>query len=78
MRRLFFVILIAVVSLMNVFAQTPEKLAAAWDDDHVSTAFPSDTRHADLKKYLDQLKKLGLKVAQVGLSNANREIYQVE
>lgn len=63
---------------MTAYPQTAEQFAALWDDEHISKIFPSDTRHADLKKYLDQLRKLGLKVDQVGLSNANREIYQVE
>jgi hypothetical protein len=63
---------------MNVYSQTAEQLASTWEKDHLSTIFPSDVRHADLKKYLEQLKKLGLKVDQVGFSNANREIYQIE
>ena len=78
MRQLSFVFLLAFVSFMNAFPQTPEKFAADWDKEHVSTIFPSDVRHADLKKYLDNLKKLGIKVDQVGISNASREIYQVE
>ncbi len=78
MRPFFFFIFLAAVSVMNVFSQTPEKFASAWDDEHVSSTFPSDMRHADLKKYLEKLKKLGLKVDQVGFSNASREIYQIE
>jgi hypothetical protein len=35
-------------------------------------------RHNDLKAYLEGLRKLGLKVDEVGRSFANREIYQVE
>ncbi len=63
---------------MTAYSQTAEKFAELWDAEHVSNIFPSDTRHADVKKYLDHLKKLGLKVEQVGVSNASREIYQVE
>ena len=63
---------------MNVYSQTPEKFSEIWDKEHVSNIFPSDARHADLKRYLDGLKKLGLKVDQVGFSNAAREIFQVE
>jgi len=63
---------------MSVYSQTAEDLADAWDKHHISTIFPSDVRHADLKKYLEKLKALGVKVEQVGFSNANREIYQVE
>ncbi|CAN5420443.1 hypothetical protein BH10ACI2_BH10ACI2_05770 [soil metagenome] len=68
----------AIVSLTNAYSQTAEKFASAWDKEHITTIFPSDVRHADLKKYLEQLKKIGLKVEQVGFSNASREIYQVE
>jgi hypothetical protein len=78
MRQLILVLLATFAFLMNVYSQTAEKFASAWDDEHLSKIFPSDVRHADLKKYLEQLKKLGLKVDQVGFSNASREIYQVE
>ena len=78
MRQLFLIFLVVFVSLMNAYPQTAEKFASAWDKEHISTIFPSDVRHADLKKYLDSLSKLGIKVDQVGISNASREIYQVE
>lgn len=78
MRQFVLIFLVAVVSLMNVYSQTAEKFASDWDEHHISTLFPSDVRHSDLKKYLETLKKLGLKVDQVGVSNASREIYQVE
>ncbi len=78
MRHLVLFLLTIIVVSINVNSQTPEKFAADWDSEHVIKIFPSDVRHADLKKYLDELKKLGLKVDQVGLSNASREIYQVE
>jgi len=78
MRQLFLIVLVVFVSLMNTYSQTAEKFASAWDKEHISTIFPSDVRHADIKKYLDSLRKLGIKVDQVGISNAVREIYQVE
>lgn len=78
MRHLGLVLLAIIVVSINVNSQTPEKFSAAWDSEHVSKIFPSDVRHADLKKYLEQLKALNLKVDQVGLSYANREIYQIE
>ncbi len=59
-------------------AQTPIELANAWETHHISTMSPSDVRHNDLKVYLAKLSKLGLKVVEVGRSNANREIYQME
>jgi hypothetical protein len=63
---------------MNEFSQTPEELASIWDKQHVVKKFPSDVRHSDLKTYLEQLKKIGLKVDEVGRSGGNREIYQIE
>lgn len=73
------VILLAIfVSLTNAYSQTPEKFADAWEKGHISKIIPSDARHADLKLYLEQLKKSGVRVDQVGFSNATREIYQVE
>ncbi|MFN0278147.1 MAG: M14 family zinc carboxypeptidase [Pyrinomonadaceae bacterium] len=63
---------------MNAQAQTAEKYAADWEREHISRIVPSDLRHADLRKYLDQLKKLGVTVNEVGRSYANREIYQIE
>jgi hypothetical protein len=63
---------------MNIQAQTAEEFAEAWDKHHVTNILPSNVRHKDLKNYLDGLKKLGIKVEEVGRSFADREIYQVE
>ena len=78
MRQLGLCLLTVSVLLMNAHSQTPEKFAEYWDAQHISTLFPSDVRHADLKKYLEQIRKAGVVVTEVGRSNANREIYQVE
>ncbi|MBK9766892.1 MAG: peptidase M14 [Chloracidobacterium sp.] len=59
------------------FAQTPKELAEMWEKEHISKYFPSDVWHKDLLIYLDDLRKLGLKVDEVGRSNAERSIYQV-
>ncbi len=66
---------ILIVSVMNAYTQTAADLAEIWDKNHISKIFPSDVRHKDLKIYLDKLKKLGLKVDEVG-SGANREIFR--
>ena len=63
---------------MNLSAQSPEQLARIWDEKHITKIAPSGVHHSDLKNYLEHLKKLGLKVDEVGRSLANREIYQVE
>jgi hypothetical protein len=78
MGRALFLALLSLSFLMNIHAQTPAELVEIWDRDHVTNILPSNVRHKDLQKYLDGLKKLGLKVEEVGRSHVNREIYQVE
>src|SRR5829696_1718100 len=63
---------------MNTPAQTAAEFAETWEKEHVSDKLPSNVRHKDLQKYLEGLRKHGLKVDEVGRSVANREIYQVE
>jgi murein tripeptide amidase MpaA len=63
---------------INTTAQTAKDFAADWDKQHFSKILPSNLRHADLKKQLDETKKLGLKIEEVGRSYDNREIYQIE
>lgn len=71
--------LLTALTSMNINAQAgATELAEIWDKQHITNKFPSDVRHADLKNYLEQLKKLGLKIDDVGRSGANREIYQIE
>jgi len=78
MKRAGLLILLTAGSLMNVYTQTAVELAELWDKEHVSNKFPSNVRHRDLQIYLEGLKKLGIKVDEVGRSFANREIYQIE
>jgi hypothetical protein len=73
---LIFVIIFSIHQKMS--AQTAKELAAEWEKQHFSTILPSNLRHADLKKQLDELKKLDLKIEEVGKSYAGREIYQIE
>ena len=63
---------------MNINAQTPKEFSDAWDKEHISKILPSNARHSDVKNYLEEIKKLGIKVEEVGRSYANREIYQME
>ncbi len=64
--------------LMNTYPQTPAEFAEMWEKEHVSKILPSNVRHKDLKVYLEHLKKIGIKVDEVGRSVSNREIYQAE
>lgn len=75
---LIFAIFFTMVLNLQTSAQTPQELFEAWGAFRISNIFPSDTRHQDLKKYLDELKKLNIKVQEVGRSFGNREIYQIE
>lgn len=78
MKRLISICSLIFIAAMNIHAQTPQELAAIWDSHHISKILPSNVWHKDLKNYLEQLKKPGVKVEQVGVSNQNREIYQME
>ena len=78
MSRALSLALLFITFQMNIQAQTPAELVELWDREHVTRIFPSNVRHNDLKKYLDDLRKLGVRVDEVGRSYANREIYQME
>ena len=78
MNRALSLALLFITFLMNIDAQTPAELVELWDREHVTRILPSNVRHSDLKKYLDGLRKLDLRVDEVGRSFLNREIYQVE
>ena len=71
---------ILLILLMNLItdAQSPKEFAQVWEKTHISNKFPSNVRHKDVKNYLEQLKKLGIKVDEVGRSSNDLEIYQVE
>jgi hypothetical protein len=78
MKRLLSIFFCISIAVMSIHTQTAADLAEIWDKHHISKIFPSNVRHKDLKNYLEQLKKSGIKVEQVGISNQNREIYQME
>src|SRR5215203_7432425 len=78
MRSAILLSLLSITFLMNTIAQTPSELVEIWEHEHVTTILPSNVRHKDMQKYLEGLKKLGIKVDEVGRSYANHEIYQAE
>ncbi len=78
MKFIFSLVLLLFLFNLTTSAQTAKELAADWEKSHFSTILPSNLRHADLVKQLGELKKIGLKVNEVGKSYAGREIYQVE
>ena len=80
MQKVLLLFSILFILLMNIetHAQTAKDFADIWDKNHISNIAPSNVRHKDLKKYLEQLKATGLKIEEVGRSFGNREIYQIE
>ncbi len=73
-----FLVFALIICVMQTFSQTPVELADIWEKEHVSDKLPSNVRHRDLLKYLESLRQAGIKVDEVGRSNANREIFQVQ
>lgn len=63
---------------LQAIAQTAAEFAEIWDKEHVSNKLPSNVRHKDLLKDLEDLKKLELKVDEVGKSAQGREIFQIQ
>jgi hypothetical protein len=59
-------------------SQSPRELFGEWKSRRVTNMDPALVRHADLKKYLSELRDLGVPVTEVGRSLAGREIYQME
>jgi hypothetical protein len=59
-------------------AQSPRELFREWQRDRLTTADPELIRHADLQKYLSELRARGVPVVEVGRSVAERAIYQME
>ncbi|HEX8352297.1 MAG TPA: M14 family zinc carboxypeptidase [Pyrinomonadaceae bacterium] len=59
-------------------SQTPRELFAEWKRQRVTNLDPALVKHADLKRYLSELRALGVPVTEVGRSLAGREIYQME
>lgn len=75
---LIFTFLLLFLMNIEIQAQTAQDFANIWDKKHISKIPPSQVRHKDLQNYLNELKKLGLKIEEVGRSYQNREIYQLE
>lgn len=76
--QLILIVISFLLMIIETNAQMPKDFSAVWEKQHISNIFPSNVRHQDLQKYLADLKKIGLKVEEVGQSYGNREIYQVE
>ncbi len=65
-------------SSLNARAQSPRELLREWQTHRVTNLDPTLVKHADLVKYLAELRSRGIKVTEVGRSVAERAIYQLE
>jgi hypothetical protein len=74
------VALIALILLVGgtSCAQSPRELLREWEHEHLTTLDPALVRHAELEKYLSELRALGVQISEVGRSVAERAIYQME
>jgi Zinc carboxypeptidase len=59
-------------------AQSPRELLSEWQSTRLTSLDPALVKHADLQKYLMELRARGVKVSEVGRSVAERAIYQLE
>lgn len=73
-----FVALILLLGSANARAQSPRELLREWQTHRLTNLDPALVKHADLLKYLAELRSRGIKVTEVGRSLAERAIYQLE
>jgi hypothetical protein len=59
-------------------AQSPRELLGEWERERLTSLDPTLVKHADLLKYLSELRARGVPVREVGRSVADRAIYQLE
>ncbi|HUQ34071.1 MAG TPA: M14 family zinc carboxypeptidase [Pyrinomonadaceae bacterium] len=73
-----FAVLIFITCGGESFAQSPRELLREWQRERLTSLDPALVRHAELEKYLSELRGRGVKIAEVGRSVADRAIYQME
>ena len=78
MKPALLISLAIMVYSLQAFAQTAVELAEIWEKGRVSDKMPSNVRHKDLLGYVERLKKLDVRVNEVGKSAQGREIFQIE
>ncbi len=79
--KLWMIVFVASVFLfnsLNTRAQSPRELLREWQTHRLTNLDPALVKHADLQKYLAELRSRGIKVMEVGRSVAERAIYQLE
>lgn len=70
--------LTSVLFVMNAMPQTPAELAELWEREHVVKKPASSLRVKDVIEQVEALRKLGIRVNEVGRSVADRPIFQAE
>ena len=63
---------------MNALPQTPAELAELWEREHIVKKPASSLRVKDVIEQAEALRKLGIRVNEVGRSVADRPIFQAE
>jgi hypothetical protein len=63
---------------MNALPQTPAELAELWEREHIVKKPASSLRVKDVIEQVEALRKLGIRVNEVGRSVADRPIFQAE
>lgn len=73
-----FIVSAFLFSGLTARAQSPRELLREWQTHRLTNLDPALVKHADLQKYLAELRSRGIKVTEVGRSVAERAIYQLE
>jgi hypothetical protein len=71
------VVFIALLSI-TASAQTPRELFREWQRERLTIQDPALVKHADLQKYLSELRARGVRISEAGRSFAGRTIHQME
>lgn len=73
-----FVASVFLFSSLTTHAQSPRELLREWQTHRLTNLDPALVKHADLQKYLAELRSRGITVTEVGRSVAERAIHQLE
>ena len=78
MRRCLSFLILILLMVALVRAQAQEDLSTEWRANHLVKIEPSNLRHADLKRYIQQLRESGVRTSEAGRSVGEKDIYQLE
>jgi hypothetical protein len=78
LRAIAFIALAFLIGSVTTKAQSPRELLQEWQTHRLTDLDPALVKHAELQKYLNELRARGVRIAEVGRSVADRAIYQME